>query len=104
MKIDEETAKSGLNEKYLHVEKEVKKELMQYEYELNVKMKQMEMNFQKEIAKNNKDSDERMNDKKMKMEEKKAGVKETQAKPSKSFESKGNDVTGGIDLSRFEPK
>ena len=104
MKIDEETAKSGLNEKYLQVEKEVKKELMQYEFELNVKLKQMEMNFQKDIAKNNKDSDERMNDKKMQVEEKKVGVKETQAKPSKSFESKGNDVTGGIDLSRFEPK
>ena len=25
-------------------------------------------------------------------------------KPAKSFESKGNDVLGGIDLSRFEPR
>ena len=25
-------------------------------------------------------------------------------KPKKSFESKGNDVLGGIDLSRFSPK
>jgi hypothetical protein len=25
-------------------------------------------------------------------------------KPAKSFESKGNDVLGGIDLSRFSPK
>ena len=25
-------------------------------------------------------------------------------KPKKSFESKGNDVLGGFDLSRFEPK
>ena len=25
-------------------------------------------------------------------------------KPKKSFESKGNDVLGGIELSRFEPR
>ena len=25
-------------------------------------------------------------------------------KPKKSFESKGNDVLGGFDLSRFEPR
>ena len=32
-----------------------------------------------------------------------AGPPDT-GKPAKSFESKGNDVLGGIDLSRFEPR
>ena len=33
-----------------------------------------------------------------------SGPPSLSGKPAKSFESKGNDVLGGIDLSRFSPK
>ena len=81
------TAENELNIKKLQFEAQTKKELMQYEFDLNVKLKEMEIEAQKEMAdKKNISGPPKIN------------------KPKKSFESKGNDVLGGIELSRFEPR
>ena len=89
------THENELAIKKMEVEAMTKKELMDHEFRLNMKLKKMELGHQ-----------EKMEGKKNKSEEKKA--KETGAgkegKPKKGFESKGNDVLGGFDTSQFEPK
>ena len=72
-----------LDIKKLQTEASTKKELMQFEFDLNMKLKEMEIDAKKEIELSKPPSN---------------------PKPSKGFESSGNDVLGGIDLSRFEPK
>ena len=72
-----------LDIKKLESEATTKRELMQYEFDLNVKLKQMDIN-----AKNQLDLQKAP----------------TNPEPKKGFESSGNDVLGGIDLSRFEPR
>ena len=88
--------------KKMELETRSKKELMQFEYDLNVKLKQLELQAQKELV-----------DKQSETQKEVANVKASVSsivgppdtgKPKKSFESKGNDVLGGIDLSRFEPR
>lgn len=69
--------------KKLEVEAATKKELMQFEFDLNMKLKQMELNSKESIAMNKPPSD---------------------PKPQKGFESSGNDVLGGFDMSNFDPR
>ena len=76
--------------KMLEVEAQSKRELMQFEFELNVKLKSMELEAKKEIASG-------------KITESDITGPPLTPKPQKSFESKGNDVLGGIDMSRFSP-
>lgn len=87
---------SELEIKRMEVEGQIKKELMQYEYQLNKKLKSMELGVSKRMADDKNQSDERKE--KVKQNAGKSG------KPEKAFESKGNDVLGGFDTSRFEPK
>jgi hypothetical protein len=70
---------------------------MQFEFDLNVKLKQLELEAQKELVEKQNRSKEKISINKVQ------GPPRTE-KPKKSFESKGNDVLGGFDLSRFEPK
>ena len=65
----------------LEKEAATKRELMQYEFDLNVKLKEMELDAKKDMQK-----------------------APSNPEPRKGFESSGNDVLGGIDLSRFEPR
>ena len=65
----------------LEKEASTKRELMQYEFDLNVKLKEMELDAKKDMQK-----------------------APSNPEPKKGFESSGNDVLGGIDLSRFEPR
>jgi hypothetical protein len=88
--------------KKLQFEAQTKKELMQFEYDLNVKLKELELSAQKELVDKQSETQERIADKKLTTSSI-AGPPKTE-KPKKSFESKGNDVLGGFDLSRFEPK
>lgn len=67
----------------LESEAQTKRELMQYEFDLNMKLKEMELDAKKQIELQKPPSS---------------------AEPKKGFESAGNDVLGGIDLSRFEPR
>ena len=72
-----------LDIKKLETEAQTKRELMQYEFDLNMKLKEMELDTKKEIELQKPPSN---------------------PKPKKGFESAGNDVLGGIDLSGFEPR
>ena len=74
---------SQLEMQKLEKEAEVKRGLMQYEFELNMRLKGMELDAKKEIEMNKPVSN---------------------PDPKKPFESSGNDVLGGINLSKFEPK
>ena len=86
------TLENELSIKKLQIEAETKKELMRYEFELNLQLKEKEIEANKELAKLNNDSREKTS----------TGPPSSGA-PKKSFESKGNDVLGGVDLSGFEP-
>ncbi len=72
-----------LDIKKLESEAATKRELMQYEFDLNVKLKEMDINAKKQLD---------------------LQKAPTNPEPKKGFESSGNDVLGGIDLSRFEPR
>ncbi len=67
----------------LEKEAATKRDLMQYEFDLNVKLKEMEIDGKKQLD---------------------LQKAPTNPEPKKGFESSGNDVLGGIDLSRFEPR
>jgi|TARA_R110000744_G_scaffold319755_2_gene426006 hypothetical protein len=88
--------------KKMEVEARTKRELMQYEYELNVKLKELELKAQKELME--KQNETAKDVASIKTSTKSLSGPPTSGKPIKSFESKGNDVLGGIDLSRFSPK
>jgi len=88
-----EEAKSGFDMKKLQMEANVKKDLMNHEFMLNMKLKQMELNAQ-----------QGMHTEKMDVEKQKVGGPPKSAEPKKGFESSGNDVLGGLDLAKFEPK
>lgn len=101
-KIQVSNAENEFSIKKLEVEARTKRELMQFEYDLNVQLKRLELEAQKELAEKQSEVQERIADKKISSSSI-SGPPKTE-KPKKSFESKGNDVLGGIDLSRFEPK
>ena len=63
---------------------------MQFEFDLNMKLKEMELAAQKDIESK-------------KVEAKDINKPPSNPEPKKGFESSGNDVLGGISLSRFEP-
>jgi len=88
--------------KKLEVEARTKRELMQFEYELNVQLKELELKAQKELVE--KQNQTQKDVAAMKTSTASLSGPPSSGKPAKSFESKGNDVLGGIDLSRFEPR
>ena len=88
--------------KKLEVEARTKRELMQFEYELNVQLKELELKAQKELVEKQNETAKEVAD--IKSTTKSLSGPPSSGKPAKSFESKGNDVLGGIDLSRFSPK
>ncbi len=83
--------------KKLEIEVASKKELMDHEFRLNMKLKQMELKEAKAMASDKNKAD-------MDKEKFKAGGPPKSPKPKKGFESKGNDVLGGLGLEKFEPK
>ena len=96
-KIQVSTAENELSIKKMEVEARTKRELMQFEYDLNVQLKELELQAQKELV-------DAQNTSKEKISLSKVTGPVDAGKPKKSFESKGNDVLGGFDLSRFEPR
>ena len=82
-KVKLSEAQKNFDIQKLQTEAAAKRELMQFEFDLNMKLKQMELDSKEKIE---------------------LSKPVQSAKPNKAFESKGNDVLGGLDLSRFEPK
>ena len=85
-----------LEMKKLQFDAEVKRQLMDHEFQLNMKLKQMEIAAQKDLAKM--EGEEGRKTEKVKQGPPSTGV------PGRSFESKGNDTTGSISLEQFSPR
>ena len=107
--IQIETQKGEIKKGTLHAEAEVKKAWMDHEFELNMRMKQMELDMiqkretTKEIMKDSKETKnlQTKNRHEKQMEDKKLRSEITK----KGFESSGNDVIGGgMRLGAFDPK
>ena len=87
--IDLEVQRSESKLKYLQEEIKKKKELMQFEFDLNQKLKQQEQSSIKDLEQMREDGKDR---------------RET-AKTAKKFESSGNDILGGgLGLDKFNPQ
>ena len=87
--IDLEVQRSGDKLKYLQEEVKLKKELMQYEFELNQKLQQQQRVETRDLEQMKEDGKDRRE----------------VAKTTKKFESSGNDILGGgIGLDKFTPQ
>ena len=93
------TQRGEIEKGKLHAEAEVKKALMDHEFELNMKMKEMELKMlqsREQVKENNKKT---ISDNQIQSNEK------IQDKKLKGFESSGNDVIGsGLGLEAFDPR
>jgi hypothetical protein len=84
-------------------EAEIKRELMNHEFLINMKLKEMELKVLKEKEVNKEDrKDERTRIQASQQSE--MIDQRTNSKPPKNFESMGNDTLGGIDLGSFDPR
>ena len=87
-KIKMAQEENALELKRIGFEAQAKKDLMAYEFEINLKLKELEMEGKKDLEKAKFD----------------LSSPPSNPEPTKGFESKGNDVLGEIDMSRFEPR
>ena len=87
-KIKMAQEENALEMKRIGFEAQAKKDLMAYEFEINLKLKELEMEGKKDLEKAKFD----------------LSSPPSNPEPTKGFESKGNDVLGEIDMSRFEPR
>jgi hypothetical protein len=98
-----EQAKAKMKQQTLQVEADVKKQLMDHEFQINMRLKQMDLD-----SANSRDAKrEDRQDRRMVMsgEQQKDLMVEREAIKEKPFESAGNDVVGGgMRLGAFEPK
>ena len=101
--ISIEEAKSNFDVEKLYQEAEIKKQLMEQEFQYNMQLKGIETG---QKAKGEKEKEDRK-DKRTKIQASQQSELIDQrktGKPPKNFESAGNDVLGGIDLSEFGPR
>jgi hypothetical protein len=102
-KIQISTAEIELETKKLEREAEIKKELMFFEYELNMKLKQADL----QVINSKEEYKEDRKDKRTKIQASQQSKLIAQRKnntPPKSFESAGFDNLGGFGLEQFEPR
>jgi len=99
-----EEIKSQLELRKMMEEARVKKELMAFEFQLNMQLKQMEV----EALKSKESEKEDRKDKRTKIQATQQSElidQRANQKPPKNFESSGNDtLTGGFDLGVFDPR
>jgi len=97
------TARNQLEIEKLYQEAEVKKMLMEQEFQYNMELAKAESTGRKDVESSKEDrKDERTKiqatQQSEMIEQRKSGA------PPKNFESSGNDVMGGIDMSNFGPR
>ena len=99
-----EQGKSQLEQQKMLLEVDLKKQLMDHEFQLNMKLKQMEIDAlqtketQKEDRKDERTKIQASQQSEM-IEQRKSGT------PPKNFESSGNDILGGgFDMGAFDPR
>jgi len=96
-------AKSQFEIEALIAEADVKKQLMEIEFQYNMQLKSVETEGKKSVETGKEDR----KDKRTKIQATQQSELIDQRKndkPPKNFESSGNDVMGGIDLSKFGPR
>ena len=101
--ISIEQAKSQFEIEKMYQEAEVKKMLMQQEFEYNMQLKGGET---QQKAQGEKEKEDRK-DKRTKIQASQQSElidQRNNNKPPKNFESSGNDILGGIDMSEFGPR
>jgi len=101
--ISIEQAKSQFEIEKLIEEAEIKKQLMEQEFQYNMQLKGVETN---QLSQREKQKEDRK-DKRTKIQatQQSEMIDQRQTgKPPKDFESVGNDVLGGIDMSEFGPR
>ena len=102
IKLEQEKNKSKLE--YLKQEVQSKMELMQFEFELNMEMQGLQDKAKRDVESMKEDR----KDQRTQMEGKQKSELEVQkqvGRPTKKFESSGNDILGGgIGLDKFNPK
>jgi hypothetical protein len=103
LNIELEQTKGQIKSQQMQEEAKIKKELMQMEFEINMKLQQM--NMEEVDMKDTRKEDRKDERTKMQASQQSELIDQRlNKKPPKSFESSGNDVMGGIDLSGFGPK
>jgi hypothetical protein len=103
-KIQLETAKSELDSNKLYTEAQLKKELMQMEFEMNMALAQVKANADSSVM--NKKEDRKDERTKIQASQQSKLIQQRKNNtPPKTFESAGNDViSGNFGLGAFEPK
>jgi hypothetical protein len=98
-----EEGKSGFEIQKLMKEAEVKRELMNHEFLINMRLKEMEL----KVLKTKETEKEDRKDERTKIQASQQSElidQRSNNKPPKNFESMGNDTLGGIDLGSFDPR
>tara|TARA_R110000744_G_scaffold5482_1_gene19531 strand:- start:854 stop:1852 length:999 start_codon:yes stop_codon:yes gene_type:complete len=99
-----EEAKAGFKASTLDKEAEVKRRLMQYEFELNMQMRGIDQE-QAEKKESNKEDRKDQRSKMQASQQSELIDQRSNGKPPKNFESSGNDIiSGGIGLGGFDPR
>jgi len=103
-KIQLEAAKSELDSNKLYTEAQLKKELMQMEFEMNMALAQVKANADSSVM--NKKEDRKDERTKIQASQQSKLIQQRKNNtPPKTFESAGNDViSGNFGLGAFEPK
>ena len=99
-----EEAKAGFKASTLDKEAEVKRRLMQYEFELNMQMRGIDQE-QAEKKESNREDRKDQRSKMQASQQSELIDQRSNGKPPKNFESSGNDIiSGGIGLGGFDPR
>jgi hypothetical protein len=87
----------------LYQEAEIKKQLMELEFQFNMQLKGIEVDGQR--SKETEKEDRKDKRTKIQATQQSELIEQRQNEgPSKDFESSGNDILGGIDMSMFGPR
>ena len=99
-----EQTKSQLETEKMMKEAQLKKELMNHEFQLNMQIEQMKA----QTAKQSEDNKENRKDERTKIQASQQSElidQRNNEKPPKNFESSGNDIMGGgFGMNAFEPR
>ena len=98
-----EEAKVGFEVQKLQQEAAIKKELMELEFNFNMQLKGIEVEGQRDKETQKEDRKDQRT--KIQATQQSQMIEQRQNEgPSKNFESSGNDILGGIDMSEFGPR
>jgi len=98
-----EQAKAQIDQQKLIQEADIKKQLMQLEFQMNMQLKNMEAEVYKNKEGFKEDRKDDRVDKQASRQSELIDQRQNNTGP-KNFESAGNDVLGGFDLGSFDPR